>query len=220
MGAIIRLTAEDGHRLSAYRADPIGRARGGIVLLHEIYGLTTFQRGIADWLADEGYAVIVPALFDRAEVGLELAYTEAGAEYGIGVRDSIGWEAPLFDVAAARAALPPGKIAAVGESYGASLAWRAAATLPLDAAVCGSPGSLADFLHEPPKCPVLIHFGIDDPKTPAELRAHARAIPGVTAIDHAAGHGFACPLRDGYVAAATRAAEAATLAFLARHLVG
>jgi carboxymethylenebutenolidase len=90
MGAIIRLTAEDGHRLSAYRADPVGRARGGIVLLHEIYGLTTFQRGIADWLADEGYAVIAPALFDRAEVGLELAYTEAGAEYGVGIRNSIG----------------------------------------------------------------------------------------------------------------------------------
>lgn len=218
MGAITQLTAKDGHRLSVYRTDPVGRARGGIVLLHEIYGLTAHLRGIADWLADEGFAVIAPSLFDRAEKGLEIAYTEAGAAQGCSFRDAIGWDAPLIDIAAARSALPPGKVAAVGESYGASLAWRAAAAQPFDAAVCGSPGNLADFLNEAPKCPVLIHFGIDDPKTPAELRARARAIPGVAVAEHAAGHAFTCPLRDGYVAAATRAAEAATLAFLARHL--
>ncbi len=218
MGAITQLTASDGHRLSVYRADPIGHARGGVVLLHEIYGLTAQTRGIADWLADEGFAVIAPSLFDRAEKGANIAYSEAGAEHGRALRDAIGWDAPLLDIAAARAALPPGKAAAVGESYGASLAWRAAAALPLDAAVCGSPGNLADFLPETPLCPVLIHFGTHDPKTPADLRARARAIPGVAAVDHDAGHAFTCPVRDGFDAAATRAAETATLAFLSKFL--
>jgi carboxymethylenebutenolidase len=218
MGAITQLTAKDGHRLTIYRADPIGRARGGVVLLHEIYGLTSQMRGLADRLADEGFAVIAPSLFDRAEKGVEIDYTEAGAARGRALRDAVGWDAPLLDIAAACAALPPGKMAVIGESYGGSLAWRAAASLRFDAAVCGSPGNLADFLHETPKCPVLIHFGADDPKTPTELRARARAIPGVTVAEYAAGHAFTCPVRDGYDAEASRAADAATLAFLARHL--
>jgi len=219
MGAIRQMNAADGHRFSFYRADPLGTPRGGIVLLQEIYGVNTHLRGIADLLADEGYAVIAPALFDRAEKGAELDYSEAGAEHGCRLRDAIGWDAPLRDVAAALEELAPlGAVGVVGESYGGSLAWRAAARLPIAAAVCGSPGNLADFLAETPHCPVLLHFGTDDPKTPAALRAQARTVPGVTAFDYDAGHAFTCPHRPGFAAEATRAAEIRTLDFLEKHL--
>jgi len=219
MGAIRQMSAEDGHRFSIYRADPVGAPRGGVVLLQEIYGVNTHLRGLADLLADEGYAVIVPALFDRAEKGAELDYSAEGAEHGCRLRDAIGWDAPLLDIEAARAALAPlGKVGIVGESYGATLAWRAAAKLPFAAAVCGSPGHLADFLTETPNCPVLIHFAAEDAKTPIPLRKAAAALPGVTAFDYAAGHAFTCPHRPGFDAAATRQAEVRTLAFLAREL--
>lgn len=219
MGAIVHLTAADGHRFAAYRADPIGAAKGGVVLLHEIYGVNTHIRGLADALADEGYAVRVPALFDRAEKGVELDYSEAGAEHGRSLRDAIGWDAPLKDIAACIQALRPfGGIAAVGESYGASLGWRAAHALPLAAAVLGSPGHLAAFARETPVCPVLIHFGARDPKTPAELRERIRGVPGVVAFDYDSGHAFTCPHRPGFDLLATRAAERRTYEFLARHL--
>lgn len=219
MGAIRQMNAADGHRFSLYRADPIGAPRGGVVLLQEIYGVNTHLRGLADLLADEGYAVIVPALFDREEKGAELDYSTEGAEHGCRLRDAIGWDAPLLDVEAARAALAPfGKVAVVGESYGGTLAWRAAAKLPFAAAACGSPGHLSGFLNETPACPVLLHFGVADPKTPESLRAAVRALPGVSAFDYDAGHAFTCPHRPGFDAAATRTAETRTLDFLAQHL--
>lgn len=221
MGAIVHLSAADGHRFSAYRADPVGTPKAGVVLLHEIYGVNTHIRGLADALADEGYAVRVPALFDRAEKGVELDYSAAGAEHGAFLRDQIGWDAPLADVAGAMDALKAfGRIAVVGESYGATLAWRAAGKLPLVAAVCGSPGHLEEFLDEAPRCPVMIHFAARDAATPPTLRDRARAVPGVTAFDYDADHAFTCPHRPGFDSAATRAAETRTLDFLKRHLQG
>ncbi|MBN2753197.1 MAG: dienelactone hydrolase family protein [Rhodospirillaceae bacterium] len=219
MGAIQHLTAEDGHRFAAYRANPVGTPRGGIVLLQEIYGVNTHLRGLADAYADEGFVVIVPALFDRAEKGVELDYAEAGAEHGCFLRDTIGWDAPLLDIEATHRVLAPlGKVAVIGESYGATLAWRAAAQLPIAAAVCLSPGHLADFLNESPSCPVLIHFGLADPKTPAPLRDQARTTPGVETHDHDAEHAFTCPHRAGFNASATRTAEILTKAFIDKYL--
>ncbi|MDP7547545.1 MAG: dienelactone hydrolase family protein, partial [Alphaproteobacteria bacterium] len=44
MGTDITLTAEDGHTLGAYRADPEGEARGGIVVIQEIFGVNIHIR--------------------------------------------------------------------------------------------------------------------------------------------------------------------------------
>ena len=37
MGQTVHLTAADGHTLSAYRADPDGRPKGGLVVIQEIF---------------------------------------------------------------------------------------------------------------------------------------------------------------------------------------
>ena len=36
MGSTLELVAADGHRLAAYRADPPGKPRGGLVVVQEI----------------------------------------------------------------------------------------------------------------------------------------------------------------------------------------
>ena len=41
MGKMIELTASDGHKLSAYRADPAGKPRGGIAVIQEIFGVNS-----------------------------------------------------------------------------------------------------------------------------------------------------------------------------------
>ena len=41
MSKRISVTASDGHELDAWRSNPDGVAKGGIVVLHAIYGLTS-----------------------------------------------------------------------------------------------------------------------------------------------------------------------------------
>ena len=67
MGKMIELTASDGHKLSAYRADPGGKPRGGIVVIQEIFGVNSHIKSVADGYAADGYLAIAPALFDRVQ---------------------------------------------------------------------------------------------------------------------------------------------------------
>ncbi len=48
MGAIIGLTAEDSHKFAAYRADPPGKPKGGVVVVQEIYGVNEHIRSVCD----------------------------------------------------------------------------------------------------------------------------------------------------------------------------
>ena len=61
-----------------YRAEPKGAPRGGLILIHEIWGLVPHIRNIADRLAAEGYLVLAPDSAERPRAsprrwGLELA---------------------------------------------------------------------------------------------------------------------------------------------------
>ncbi len=75
MGRMIELTAADGFALSAYRADPAGPPRGGLVVAQEIFGVNSHIRSVCDRFAADGYVAIAPALFDRYERGVDIGYT-------------------------------------------------------------------------------------------------------------------------------------------------
>ena len=52
------------HRLKGYLAKPNGKGPWpGVIVLHDIFGLTDVTRGHADWLADEGYLTLALDLF-------------------------------------------------------------------------------------------------------------------------------------------------------------
>ena len=72
MGSMIELTASDGHKLAAYRADPSGKPRGGIVVIQEIFGVNSHIKQVTDGFAADGYVAIAPALFDRARKNVNL----------------------------------------------------------------------------------------------------------------------------------------------------
>jgi len=54
MGKMIQLTAADGHKLDAYRADPANQPRGAIVVIQEIFGVNAHIKQVADGFAADG----------------------------------------------------------------------------------------------------------------------------------------------------------------------
>ena len=72
MSQLETLMARDGHAFCAYIAKPAGHPRGGVVIVHEIFGLTPQMRRVADSYAAEGYLAVAPALFDRIRRDLVL----------------------------------------------------------------------------------------------------------------------------------------------------
>lgn len=227
MGHDIDLKAADGHKLSAWRADPAGTPRGGLVVIQEIFGVNAHIRAVADGFARDGYSVVAPALFDRVERGVELDYSPESIARGRDIRGKVGWDEALADIAAAVAALKGTRVAATGYCWGGSLAWLAATRLSgISASVCYYGGQIAQFRDEVPKCPVLMHFGSEDKSIPAaDIDAIRAARPGVPIhsarpgvsihVYPGAGHGFSCDHRASYDPSSAALARTRTLEFLA-----
>ncbi|MGA9083228.1 MAG: dienelactone hydrolase family protein, partial [Pseudolabrys sp.] len=55
MGKQFTLTTTDKHSLGAYRADPSGTPKGGMVVVQEIFGVNHHIRAVCDRLAALGY---------------------------------------------------------------------------------------------------------------------------------------------------------------------
>lgn len=220
MGKNIELTASDGHPLQAYRADPEGAPRGGIVVIQEVFGVNRHIRSVCDNFAAQGYATVAPALFDRLERGVELDYDQASLARGRELRTALGWEHPVKDVAAAVAALAEfGKVGTVGYCWGASVTWLSATRLDVACAVCYYGAQIVDFCEEQPRCPVLLHFGERDALIPLEnVERIRKAHPALLLHMYSAGHGFNCDLRGDFHAESAHLARERTLAFFAQRL--
>jgi len=219
-GEFIELKAEDGHRFSAYRAEPPAKVRAGVVVVQEIFGVNRHIRAVCDDFASEGYRAIAPALFDRLERSVELDYDEPGVARGRELRTSLGWNAPLMDVAAVAEALRfAGKVGVVGYCWGGSVAWLSATRLDVDCALGYYGGQIVLFKDEHPNCPVMLHFGeLDSMITPEDVAQIRSAQPGVTLYTYPAGHGFNCTDRRDYHPESAQLARTRTLEFFRAHL--
>lgn len=218
MGKTQKLTASDGHRLDAYRAEPSGNGNGaGLVVIQEIFGVNAHIRSVCDAYAKLGFTSIAPALFDRIEPGLELGYDADGVARGREGRSRIDWDDALKDIEAAALALPENR-AVVGYCWGGSLAWLAATRFDLfKASVCYYGGQIVQFKDEEPNCPVIMHFGRKDPLiTEEDVSAIHKAQPGVVIHQYDAGHGFNCDMRADYSEEASRLALGHTLDLIKR----
>jgi carboxymethylenebutenolidase len=224
MGETITLTAGDGHKFSAYEEKPSGAPRGGLVVIQEIFGVNPHIRRVAGGYAADGYRVIAPAIFDRAERGVEIGYSKPEMERGVELRKRIPTDAMLRDIAACIAALgSAGKVGIVGYCLGGSLAWLAACRLEgLAAAVGYYGGMIAANLTDKPRCPVMLHFGVDDAGIPmgdVEKIKQANDPAKVQVFTYAgAGHAFNRDGTPAHHADSAKLARERSLAFLREHL--
>jgi len=215
MGSNIRLKAADGHELDAYVAEPKGKAKGGVVVVQEIFGVTKHIERVADSYAAVGYKVVAPAMFDRVARNVTLDYKEI--EKGRALMQQLQWSGTLADVAAAVAAVrDAGKVGVVGYCWGGTVAHAAASDLAIDAAVSYYGGGVAKMLDKTPRCPIVYHFGDQDHAIPpADVDKIRSTYPRSTVHVYAgAGHGFNCDERASYSAKDANVAFDRSRAFL------
>ena len=219
MGTTIKLKTNDGHELDAYRVQPQGSAKGGVVVVQEIFGVTEHIKRVADQFASHGYRVVAPAMFDRVERNVTLAYSEIekGREY---MRQLV-WPQTLADVeAAVNEARRAGDAAVVGYCWGGTVAHVAASELDIDAAISYYGGGVAKMLDKKPRCPIMYHFGDKDASIPlSDIELIKKAAPeSPVHVYPGAGHGFNCDERSSYSANDAKLALERSLAFLSEHL--
>ena len=221
MGKMIELTASDGHRLAAYRADPAGQPRGGIVVIQEIFGVNSHIKSVADGFAADGYLAIAPAMFDRAQKNVDLGYSPQDIEKGRDIRAKITTDMAMKDgEAAVKAAAAAGKVGIVGYCWGGFVAWMASAKVPgLACAVPYYGGGILDNADLQPKVPLMGHFGDKDAHIPVEgVKQLAEKHKRHQIFIYAADHGFNCDQRGSYNAPAAKQARSRTLEFFRKHV--
>ena len=221
MGTMIELTAADGHKFSAYRAESKGKPKGALIVVMEIFGVNSHIKKVTDEYAADGYLAIAPAMFDRVQPGLDIGYTPADIEVGRGIMQKMKLDDAMKDVAAAmKNVASAGKIGIVGYCWGGTVAWKAASTLA--GIACSLPyygGGVPGLIGEKPKCPVMFHWGETDHSIPLDKAQEvAAAHKDQTHYFYSAGHGFNCDQRGSYNADASKLARTRTLEFLAKHV--
>jgi carboxymethylenebutenolidase len=218
MGQNVDLTASDGHRLSAYGASPGSGARGAIVVIQEIFGVTRHIRAVADQYAAAGFNAIAPALFDRVERGIDVPYTDMAR--GFGYMQALKNENVMLDVQAAIDRVAgTGKVGVVGYCWGGTMAYLAAARLKVAATVAYYGGGIDKYLAEKPRCPILFHFGEKDTHIPqSTVEKIKAAVPAATFFLYPADHGFNCTDRASFEPNSARLALDRSLEFFHRHV--
>jgi len=211
---------------------PERKTKAGVVLIiHEIYGLSDWIRGVADQLAREGFIAVAPDLISGLGPGGGGADSLASRDDVVKLVRGLTPEetgARLDAVRAYALRLPAanGKWATMGFCWGGARSFACAAANPRPQAAVvfygTSPDSVAILSV---KAPVLGLYGGDD------ARVNATIPPAQAALDKlgrryephvydGAGHGFlrAQTMREGANLRATQQAWPLTLAFLRTHL--
>ena len=220
---------------AGYLALPPGGSGPGLVLWQEIFGVNEHIRTVAEQYALDGFVVLAPDTFWRQAPRVELGYDGADRDQaitlmkGYAAADVMG--DALADIGAAVTALRArpevqGRVGTFGYCMGGRLAYLAAATAGVDAAVAFYGGGIHAQLDHAAAitCPVQFHYAEHDDNIPLDAVERVRAaVAGKDAEVHiypGANHGFNCWARASYHAPSAALAHGRALAFLAAKLFG
>jgi carboxymethylenebutenolidase len=214
----ITLTSQiDGFGLNALSVEPNRAPIGGVVVIQEIFGLSTHIGEMCGYFAHAGYHVIAPSLFDRIEKGFHAEHDQDGIQKGIVAVMKSPWPQIVSDIQAAIDALPK-PVYVTGFCYGGAATWMAAAECSgLSAASCFYGRLIANILDHTPKIPTMLHYGARDTSVPQENVESVRlAAPDSPLYLYDAGHGFCRAGSNDFDAAACDLSLTRTLDWFAR----
>lgn len=224
-----------GEQLPVHRWLP-KNPRGGIIIVQEIFGVSTYIRDRAADLANEGYVVDVPELYFRLEDPVVADDDPELLARGMGLMNATPWEQAVSDVRAAithlNQSLPglgaPDRVGVVGFCYGGGLAYAATAANEstgddsITAMVSYYGSALPTLLDLTVTTPSLHHFGTSDSFIPmeavAKIRAHVEPTGAVFHLYDGADHAFDNTLHAFHHAQAANVAWGRTVEFLAEKL--
>jgi carboxymethylenebutenolidase len=221
LGKHFSLTTSDNHTLAAYRADPIGKPKGAMVVGQEIFGINSHIRNVCDRLAAEGYVAVAPALFDRFVRDFESGYTPDEVAHARTYIPKIDWPKMLLDIQAGIDEVKSvGPIGVIGFCMGGSIAFLAATRLSGLSAAVGFYGSaVAKYADEKPRCPVQLHFGETDASIPmSDVAIVQEKRKDCEVYVYPAGHGFYCDERASYSPDNAKLAWQRTIDFLGKNM--
>jgi carboxymethylenebutenolidase len=227
-GEYVDIALPGGGKLNAWVVYPERKGKAGVVILiHEIYGLSDWFRGVADQLAKEGFIAIAPDLISGMGPNGGGTASAATRDDVVALVRGLTPEVTTARLNAVRdyaRKIPSanGKFATIGFCWGGGKSFSYAASEPtLDGAVVyyGVTPEAADLAKI--KAPVLGLYGGDDarisstiPATEAEMKKLGKTYE--PHVFDGAGHGFlrAQEDRDGANLKAAKTAWPRTLAFL------
>ena len=143
--------------MNGWLAEPDDKPKGGVVLVHEIFGANDDMRQIAERYAEDGYLTVVPALFDKIQNEVELGYGPEDIQLGNTLAGKMGLKTAAELVAiTADAIAHAGDVAIIGYGWGGQVALLAAQTLSLPCIVYGEADAFSGQTAQP-ATPVLVH---------------------------------------------------------------
>lgn len=219
----------DGRFQGLLALPPAGKGPG-LVLFQEIFGVNAHIQGVAEQYALDGFVVLAPDLFWRQQPKVQLGYEGDERNRGIEMMKELTGPELESDIKATVAALRARpetagrKAGAIGYCLGGRLAYIAAATTDLDAAVAYYGGGIHDQLDRAAsiKCPMQFHYAEKDDNIPMtaveKVRATMMGKRAEVFIYPGAHHGFNCWDRGSYDPRSAAIAHGRSLAFLGEQL--
>ncbi len=210
---------------------PDSRSGPGLLLIQEIYGVSSYIRAVAEDLAGLGYVVAAPDLFWRLKPGHQAAHDQEGLTESLALASRFDMETGVADAVAALGHLAAmrevdGGTGIIGFCFGGTVAYLAAARTEPMVVVSYYGSAVPDHLDllDDISGPLQFQFGGSDAYIPRDqvrrVEEAVAARPNVEInVEEEAGHAFHNRMADMFhQPEPARRAWRRTEEFLRRHL--
>ncbi len=226
---LINVTTADGV-MPAHLWLPEAGSGPGLLMLQEIFGVSSYIRSRSEDLARLGYVVLAPELYWRLDRQTLDESAPDVLQQAVSMAGQLDWETTVSDAVAAldlsrEREEVTGGTGVIGFCFGGGVAFNLAAVADPDVLVSYYGSALGSLLHlaDQVTAPSLHHFGKTDPyvdeQTQARIKAAVLARPGNRFETYeGAPHAFDNPNPQFHHREASLAAWTVTTEFLAEKL--